>query len=260
MTTPRRYLLAALLVVGGGLCLAGCHQIHQARAEKLANSALDHFDRAEYDRALDHSEIALRLGAQYPELFQIRASIFLRRGDAGAAITEADAALALVTTLNTDPKNPRAPVEDSLVAMIHFVRGNALQGLGRLAEARTAFETAVSLHPDYFPAQNNLAWLLATAPDDAVRDAEAAITHARAAADLTRHQDAGIIDTLAAAHAESGDFKEAVKWQREAIALIGKNELFVDTSGFAERLADYEAGKPHREDPQAAYETGLETP
>lgn len=247
-------------MVGGCVCLAGCHQIHQARAEKLTKSALEHFDRAEYDRALEHSEIALRLGASFPELFQIRASIYLRRGDAEAAITEADAALALIATINADAKDPRAPLDDSLAAQVHFIRGNALQGLDRLAEARTAFETSVALNRAYFPAQNNLAWLLATAPDDTVRDGKAALAHALIASELTRHRDAGIIDTLAAAHAEAGDFEEAVRWPREAMALVGKSELSPDPGGFESRLTGYEAGKPHREDPRATYEAGVREP
>ncbi len=244
---------AVLLLCLVSFLAGGCHQVHEARANKLRKSALEHFGRQEFDKALDHSEIALRLGAADPELHQMRAAIFLQRGEPEQALAETKAGLALAA----DPQGGRPPAGDPLQAQLEFTRGNALQGLGRLAEARAAFEAAVTLEEDFVGAQNNLAWLLATAPEAAVRDGAAAMAYAEKACELTNWEAAGILDTLAAAHAEAGNFPAAVKWQREAIEKIGKRELFQNTDGFDERLALYREKKPYREDPKTQYETNL---
>ena len=50
-------------------------------------------------------------------------------------------------------------------------------------------------------------------------------------------------DTLAAAYAEMGDFKQAVNWQEKAIAACMKK----DKAEFESRLQLYKEGKPYRE-------------
>jgi serine/threonine-protein kinase len=54
------------------------------------------------------------------------------------------------------------------------------------------------------------------------------------------------MDTMAAAHAECGDFKEAVKWQKKVIDLgfEDKEEL----AKAQKRLKLYEQGKPCRDE------------
>ncbi len=64
---------------------------------------------------------------------------------------------------------------------------------------------------------NNLAWVLATSPDDEVRDGERAIKLATQAAEITEFKQAHILSTLASAYAETGDFDNAIKWVEKAI-------------------------------------------
>ena len=54
------------------------------------------------------------------------------------------------------------------------------------------------------------AWVLATAEDVAVRDVPRALDYARKACERTSWSHPGILDTLACAHAASGQFDEAL--------------------------------------------------
>ena len=92
---------------------------------------------------------------------------------------------------------------------------SALQRGKRAGFARRAREAAVSFaRPSSSsrtrPALASLAWLLATAPEAALRDADQAIRLAERAAELTGRRDASALDVLAAAYAAAGQFDRAV--------------------------------------------------
>jgi hypothetical protein len=85
---------------------------------------------------------------------------------------------------------------------------------------------------------------LATCPDARYRDGKLAVAAATRAAELTNWKDRNVLETLAAAYAEAGDFASAVHWQQRA------RERFV-AMGFSpnfnqDRLALYQASKPLR--------------
>ncbi len=90
---------------------------------------------------------------------------------------------------------------------------------------------------------NCLAWLLATCPDEEIRDGERAVVIAKdvVAKDASAHN----LDTLAAAYAAAGRFNEAVSTQEQAIAELRSDatndELYRDS---LVRLRAYQSGKP----------------
>jgi tetratricopeptide (TPR) repeat protein len=94
----------------------------------------------------------------------------------------------------------------------------------RYAKAIGEYRVAVDLNPDCAPALNELAWLLATCPIARLRSGSEAITHAHKACTLTEWRNHQYLVTLAAAHAEAGDFKMAVKRQNQAIDLLSKEK------------------------------------
>ncbi|MBC8355201.1 MAG: hypothetical protein H8E66_24770 [Planctomycetes bacterium] len=114
---------------------------------------------------------------------------------------------------------------------------------GRYSDAIVSIDEGLQLEPDNAFLHNGKAWILATCPDDAVRDGELAVEHATKACDLTNWSSFAYVDTIAAAYAESGDFESAVDWQEEAIRLAG--ELVSDD--FYERLELFQADKSYRE-------------
>ena len=82
------------------------------------------------------------------------------------------------------------------------------------------------------------------APDAKYRDGKKAVELAKRACDLTEWKEPGVLDTMAAACAEAGDFDGAVKWQSQAEAIFPAGK---EKAEGAARLQLYKARKPYRE-------------
>ncbi len=149
----------------------------------------------------------------------------------------------------------------------------SLDGLGRRSEAQSAFLRSVELDPSQAPAWlalgdiadsqgdekdavryyrealvrrpdwslplNNLAWLLATSRDPTLRNASEALQLARRAAEETQHRDAAVLDTLAAAHAASGETRMAVEVAEAALERIPAGDRSTLRAQIEGRLAEY---------------------
>lgn len=124
-------------------------------------------------------------------------------------------------------------------------RGDAEISIGDHVAAIADLEKAMELQPENDTVLNNLAWVLATSPDDAVRDGKRAIEIAMKACELTEWKQPHVISTLAAAHAEAGDFETARKYSRQAVD--GSDESSEVRDQLKSELASYEAEKPWRE-------------
>src|SRR5262249_26337697 len=68
------------------------------------------------------------------------------------------------------------------------------------------------------------AWLQATSANPRLRDGSSAVRFAEQAAAATKQHDPSILDTLAAAYAEAGQFEKAVRTQKEAVALSKRED------------------------------------
>lgn len=133
------------------------------------------------------------------------------------------------------------------LATTHTALGNALMKVGRLAEAERQYSQAILLSPDEASALNSFAWLLATAPDDSLRDGDKALALAQRANTLRKGADPVILHTLAAAYAEAGQFKQAIAIAEEATRLAGKlgNQTLV--TALHDEIALYQLGLPYRQ-------------
>ena len=114
---------------------------------------------------------------------------------------------------------------------------------------------------------NNLAWVLATSPNEEVRNGERAIELATTAAEITDFKKAYILSTLASGYAEVGEFDKAKEWINKAIEVNRadvetiKNDENIDeelraarikneddqVASLKKELASYEMEKPWRE-------------
>jgi hypothetical protein len=94
-------------------------------------------------------------------------------------------------------------------------------------------------------AAQNLAWLLATTDDPELRDGNEAVRWAEYFARVVGTNRLDSVATLAAAHAQAGNFDAAVRWQTNAIALAPEPKK----EDLRFHLEEYRAGSPYRSHP-----------
>lgn len=122
-------------------------------------------------------------------------------------------------------------------------RGDAFLSIGKQKEAIEDYEAAIKIHQENDGLYNNLAWVLATSPDDNVRDGKRAIELAKKACELTDYKAAHILSTLAAGYAETGDFETAKQWSAKAVEM-GDEDVKEELQA---ELDSYKEKKPWRE-------------
>ncbi len=179
------------------------------------------------ERALQHYRRALELD---PELAEARANLALLQLEAGDA---ADAEAALRAALEQRPGHPD----------LHSALADALRIQGRDGEAADRYRTVLRLRPDDRRAANNLAWLLATSADSALRDPAGALALAERAASGSGSDDITILDTLAVAQAAVGRFEAAIETLDRALVLARAGDDLELVAELAARRAEFAAGR-----------------
>jgi TPR repeat protein len=92
---------------------------------------------------------------------------------------------------------------------------------------------------------NDFAWFLATCPDASQRDGHQAVDYAIKACDLTKWKASSLIDTLAAAFAETGQFDKAVEYEKQAISIPDVDAQ--DKRQMEQRVELYRHRTPYRQ-------------
>jgi superkiller protein 3 len=139
--------------------------------------------------------------------------------------------------------------------------GRAAWELGRYAEAVTAYREARRIAPDNAEVGRELSWALSTCPQDDVRDGSQALAIARTLAEQTEYRDARLLDVLAAAQAETGDFQGAASTARRAVMIVEPllasrgGERSPETAAMQRFMTQargraelYQSGRPYREE------------
>lgn len=180
------------------------------------------------DEALDHHREALRLAPNSPAAHNNLGIVLMRRRDTDEAL------LHFRDALRIEPDS----------ADTHYNIGHALKWRGELIEAVGHFRQAIRLKPDGVPALTSLAWILATAGEETIRDASQAVRLAERAVALTNRREVEAIDVLAAAYAAAGLFDQALETSQEAIRLDPAGPL---AAAILERQELYRRQEPYRE-------------
>jgi len=183
------------------------------------------------DEALIELRRAISLDARYAPAHYELGLVLSQRGDAQGAVAEWRRALEI------DPKYAEA--HDSL--------GETLDAQGRTAEALDHWRAAIDLEPNDAQALRRAAWDLATSPDAAIRNGGEALQFAVRAVEISGGKDARVLDTLAAAYAEKGQFTDAALTARRAEARAIEENQPALVEEIKARIALYEAGRAFRE-------------
>ncbi|MGE5137870.1 MAG: hypothetical protein ACM3JD_00285, partial [Rudaea sp.] len=121
---------------------------------------------------------------------------------------------------------------------------------GQFANAVEACRQALLADPEDELGYNLLAWLKATCADPSIRDGKEAVAAATKACELSHWKNCEWIDTLAAACAEAGDFKRAVRYQKQALRTGTPSDS--QRNAMRARAALYEQSQPFRDQPANA--------
>jgi len=116
---------------------------------------------------------------------------------------------------------------------------------GELSRTVVLLGRACALNPKQPWCAASLAWLLATNPDDSIRDGPRALLLAETAIRLTEGEVPELLDILAAALAEAGQPEAAIDTAKRALALA-KETASPNTAMIERRLRRHEKGQPIR--------------
>lgn len=232
MTRSRLLCAFALVALIGSLIACG-----GARRGAKMNAAEDYMDKGieaadnkQYDKAIAAFTEAIKLDPN-------NADAYVHRGLAYDEKKEYDKAIADYTeAIRLDPKDDTA----------YHNRGHSYEMKKEYQKAIDDYNAALGINPEDSESQNSLAWVLATCPKDGLRDGKRALDLAtKATKSPGGKKDAIYLDTLAAAHAETGNFPEAVRVQKKANK-IGFEDAEEDRKA-QKRLKLYEQNKPYRD-------------
>jgi tetratricopeptide (TPR) repeat protein len=134
-------------------------------------------------------------------------------------------------------------------ARAHFGFGQALQSQGDIKAAMAEYRRTMELNSKHLPAHLSLAWLLATSPEASLRDGNQAVELAREAERLGGGESPQLLDTLAAAYAEAGQYPKAVETAKRAQNLTATQNNPPLAEAIQNRLKLYEAGFHYHEKP-----------
>jgi len=186
--------------------------------------------KKEHDRAIQDFDEAIRLTPKNGLVFHARGRAWAAKKDYDRAIRDYDEAIRL----------------DERFAFFFDDRGLAWSAKGEFERALNDYDKSIRIEVDdyAFAASAHKAWLLATCPNAKYRDGTKAVELATRACKLTDWKDAGCLEALAAAHAEAGDFDQAIQWQQKAL----ENRQPVEELDARRRkcLDLYRAGRPCR--------------
>jgi tetratricopeptide (TPR) repeat protein len=199
--------------------------------QAYCNRAMNYLAAGDLDRARADLTESVRLNPKFAEGYSRRSIVLLRLKRKDEALVDADSAVRL-TPDRAEPYVVRARLR-SARREFSLARADFECALERSREPQSSF-------------LNSLAWFFATCPDQAGRNGKKSIELATKGCDLTKWKDAHLLDTLAAAFAETGDYDQAIKRQSEAIKLYeGPAE---ERSGMEKRLALFKRHQPYREE------------
>jgi Tfp pilus assembly protein PilF len=224
-------ILAAATVTRASVPIIVATPQRMLAAMKLVTDAQHQLEKGDVAGAKRNVDGVLQRDPTFwPALF-VRAQIYSHEGKYDLALKDCNEAL----------RQDRSVVEAALL------RANINTRLGKYAEALKEYDYLISLHPRNVTlarALSDRAWFRATCPNASFRNGQQAVKDAKAACSIMIWKDEDMIDTLAVAYAEIGDFNSAVQHVSQALAVKGISSNSAKL--FQKHLALFQQQKPIR--------------
>lgn len=204
---------------------------HMRAAMNLVTEAQDLVKNGDIAGAKQKLDAVLQRDPTFWPALYVRAQIYSSQGKYDAALKDCNEAL----------RHDRSVVEAALL------RANINARLGKYAEALKEYDYLISLHPRNVTLARVLsdrAWFRATCQNASFRNGQQAVKDAKASCSIMIWKDEHMIDTLAVAYAETGDFNSAVQYAAQALAVKGIPSD--STKLFQQHLASFQQRKPIR--------------
>jgi tetratricopeptide (TPR) repeat protein len=190
--------------------------------------------RGDCAAAIRHYDAAIRANPRFAQAYADRASALGRLEKWKQAVESARRAVEL------EPREPR----------FRCVLAMSLHAVGDRASAAAEYGRANRLNPSWFDETRKAAWRLSTQPDPRMRNGAHALLLAQQLRQAQIPPTADVLDTLAAAEAESGRFPEAVADAQQALRLLAMQPDDSEKSAAVKaRLLLYQSGQPFRDNP-----------
>lgn len=234
------------------------------------------YEKNDLNGALADFDEAVRLNPKTEKNYNMRANIYRKKHDWDALIANWTEAIVNNPTntfyLNARGWDYQIYKKDLAKAIADFskaiqlnptnssyydVRADSYFLNGQYKEARNDFNQAIQLNPREWHPYSDMAYFLATCSDASFRNGREALKMARKGCDLNQQPEDwdDCTSALAAAYAESGDFDEAIRYQKQSLNKVlnahGWGAPDETIKKMKERLAFFEQHKPYRESPES---------
>jgi Flp pilus assembly protein TadD len=186
--------------------------------------------QGKFDEAITYFSQALQLKPNFQKAHTSLGVMLAQRGDLDEAVFH------LVKAVQLKPEDDAAQYNLGLV----------LEQKGEFEGAIIHYKESLRLKPDSPDTLNNLASILATNKKDELRDGVEAARLAKRACELTNYKDPDVLNTLAKAYAEVGNFTEAVETAQKAINLYLSSGMIRQAEEVSRQQQLYKAGQPYR--------------
>ena len=197
----------------------------------LNNLGIIFLDKGQLDEAISKLQAAIDLRPENAPAHDNLAKALLRKGRLPEAMVQ------YRKFLEIEPGNVEA----------RNTLGTALIQQGRVSEAIVQWREALAVQPDNGNAASNLAWVLATCPEDSIRDGTRAVELAEKAMRLSGGKIPMIFRVLAAAYAENGRFSDAIDTAQRGADLANRTGNPALASELESNIALYQSGRPLRD-------------
>jgi tetratricopeptide (TPR) repeat protein len=221
------------------------------------------------DKAIADYGVAISVDRKYASAYHRRGNAWQRKGEYYTAIADYDEAIRLYAGSSGARDRATAYPDRGLVwsfkreydkaiadfteairldpndTMFYLHRANAWAEKGEYGKTIADYTQAIRVDSKDARFYSGRAWIWATCPDHRIRDGKKAVESATKACELSDWKEWSYIDTLAAAYAEAGDLRSAIKWQTKALEMA-PDELKPPVRSALEL---YRSGKPFRTEP-----------